>query len=149
MDNESVIDIRTSIVTKRIIEMLKGFEQFSVSFKRIDTDIQDELLKDLQALVDETMRDTTVKKDVLPDVIAEKIFDDLSDRRGLRQDFFNAMPRDDEHRALIEQKKSEDDLIEVGRPSPHLPPKPPKPIYIPLTHEELRKKIADLIRTII
>lgn len=83
-------------ISEAILDNLNNREGFREEFNRVDEEVLSEMKATLDKEIGEKLEDSEIPKDQKARAIVETVIDDLSDRRGLRQGFFDQLFFDDE-----------------------------------------------------
>lgn len=79
-----------------ILGDLNGRRGFRQEFEQIDPIVKEELNATVIGKIEERLRDPLIPQDQRARAIVDEVIDDLSDRRGLRQGFFDELFFDDD-----------------------------------------------------
>lgn len=83
-------------ISEAILDNLNNREGFREEFNRVDEEVLSEMKATLDKEIGEKLEDSEIPKDQKARAIVETVIDDLSNRRGLRQGFFDQLFFDDE-----------------------------------------------------
>lgn len=93
---ENIKENKSARVVEAVIDMMLKKDDFSRAYSTIDDDVRAEMSETLAGKVQGILDDSSVPAELKADTVASKIVDDISDRRGIRQEVFDGLFFDDE-----------------------------------------------------
>ena len=95
------LEEKSKRIVGAILDYMNSFRGFNKEYAGIDAEILAEMQGDLRRIVTAVLTDATITDK--PGVITERLLFNLSDRRGIRQGFFDPMGRGEEYDNLVVQ----------------------------------------------